>query len=92
MLLLLKAAIPDARSGDLFAVPVTVPGYTRGGAYVAPYAAVRRRRSAPSHRVMVGGHPVAFPDHAHAALFSVGHRLGVKSRPTLTPPWNPLLC
>jgi hypothetical protein len=41
VILFAKAAIPGGAAGDLFAMPVQVAGYTRGGTYVAPHTAIR---------------------------------------------------
>lgn len=63
-ILFLKAAIPGGAANDLFPGMAQVKGHVRGGTFVQPYVAMRRRRPGE----------LAYPDEAHRHLHDVGKR------------------
>lgn len=69
-ILFLKAQIKGGAAGDLFGETVTVEGHTRGGKFVAPYQATRKKKAeAPPEPPIsnFGADKIAAEVFAHAA-------------------------
>jgi predicted RNA methylase len=86
ILLLAKAQIKNANTGDLFAVPVSIPAYVRAGHVVAPHVAIRHKAPAEVSHARALIIPAHKPEPAPPNTAELIWRQGALEDPPGAPP------